>query len=339
MSLTYDGIEKYLTQIFTGIGYSYVDGFLLIFKFPSNEIKQRAQLIYERAFEDAVKSGMLPTEQLEKLVEARNLITVEEIKRLQKLKSQLEAQEILLGKTTRVKANQERIKQVINRLRTEIRQIEFKKSSKLLMSAETKAEEDRTFYVCSRCVYNEDDSLFWPSFDAAKKETRLDLKDNILIAYLRFYSGLPVDVIREIARSGLWRIRYINSMKTSDPLFGVPTSCYTTDQINLSYWSNYYQNIYEMMPEDRPSDLVIEDDDALDAYMKGFYEERTREEAARRSKNKRSGKLSAFDSEEVIVTRSHELYQDIEYDTPREAQKLKDRVDIKKRTKRGKGRK
>lgn len=90
-----------------------------------------------------------------------------------------------------------------------------------------------------------------------------------------------------------------------------------------------------MMPEDRPPDVTIDDDDALDAYMKAFYEERNREEAERRHSKKRSGKLSAFDAEEVIVTRSHELYEDIEYDTPRESQKLKDRVDIKKRTRRG----
>jgi hypothetical protein len=337
MSLTHERIEYYLSKVFTGTDYKYVEDTLLVFRFPDNDIKQRAQLIYERSFKDAVDGGMLPAKNLEELISARNLITEDEIRKLKKLQDQLEAQEILLGKTTRVKANQERIKQVINRLRTEIRQIEFKKSSKMLMSAETKAEEERTFFVCSRCVYDESNKLFWPTWEQAKKETRLDLKDKILIAYLNFYSGLPVNIIRELARSSLWRIRYINSMKTSDPLFGVPTSCYTTDQINISYWSNYYQNIYEMMPEDRPSDMVIEDDDALDAYMKTFYEERNREDAARRSKTKRSGRLSAFDSEEVIVTRSHELYEDIDYDKPKEAQKLKDRVDIKKRTKRGRG--
>jgi hypothetical protein len=124
-------------------------------------------------------------------------------------------------------------------------------------------------------------------------------------------------------------------MKTSEPLFGVPTSEYTLNQINLVYWSNFYQNIYEMMPEDRPSDMVIDDDDTLDAYMKAYYEERSRQDATRKSKAKTPGKLSAFDAEEVIVTRSNELYQDIEYDTPKESQKLKDRVDIKKKTRRG----
>jgi hypothetical protein len=90
-----------------------------------------------------------------------------------------------------------------------------------------------------------------------------------------------------------------------------------------------------MMPEDRPSDLVIEDDQSLDAYMKSYYEERNREDASRRSKKKSTGKLSAFDQEEVIVTASNELYQDIEYSTPRESQRIKDRIDIKKKVKRG----
>ncbi len=335
MSLTHDEIERHLVRIFTGIHYSYVDDFLLVFRFPINELKQRANLVYDKSMADAVEAGMLPVKELEELISLRNLITKEEVLSLKKLKGQLDAQEILLGKTTRVKANQERIKQVINRLRHEIYQIEFKKSSKLLMSAETKAEEDKSFYVCSKCVYNEDGSLFWSSYEEASKETRLELKDRILISYLRFYSGLPVGIVRTVARSNLWRVRYISSMKASDPLFGVPTSKYTMDQLNLAYWSNYYQNIYEMMPEDRPTDMVIEDDDALDAYMKTFYEERNQEEASRRHKGARSGKLSAFDSEEVIVTGSHELYEDIEYDTPRESQKIKNRVDIKKRTIKG----
>jgi hypothetical protein len=79
----------------------------------------------------------------------------------------------------------------------------------------------------------------------------------------------------------------------------------------------------------------VEDDNALDAYLKAYYEERNREDAARRSKKTSPGKLSAFDREEVIITRSNELYEDIEYNTPKEAQRIKDRVDIKKKAKHG----
>jgi hypothetical protein len=335
MALTIYKIEYYLNRIFAGISYEYVDDILLTFKFPSNKIKLKAELIYDRSFSEAKKQGMLPVEELEALIEKRNPISENDKLKLKKLSSQLEAQKILLSKTTRVKANQDRIKSVISRINNDIREIELKKLSKLIMSAETKADEDKSFYICSRCVYKDDGSLLWPTYESALKENRLAFKDNILLAFLKFYSGLPVNIIREIARSSLWRIRYIHSLKTSDPLFGVPAVDYTSDQLNLVYWSNYYQNIYDMMPESRPSDATIDDDDALDAYMKTFYEERNREEAERRHNGNRSGKLSAFDAEEVIITRSHELYEDIEYDTPREAQKIKDRIDIKKKAKRG----
>lgn len=336
MSLTFDEIDKYLTMIFTGTGLVLIHNTLIRFEHPTNEMKLRAGRIYDQSFGDAVKEGMLPADKLDELIKKRNIITEAEVEKLEKLKGQLEAQEILLSKTTRVKARQDRIKQAINRLKHDIREITFKKQSKMLMSAETKAEEDKTFYLCSRCAYYDDtNELVWKSYRDALNETRTEFKDRVLLKYVRFFNGIETSIIRELARSSLWRIRYVNSMKTSDPLFGVPASEYTTDQLNLVYWSNYYQNIYEMMPEDRPSDLVIEDDASLDAYMKAYYEERTRQAAERRSKAKNPGRLQAFDSEEVIVTRSHELYEDIEYDKPREAQKIKDRVDLRKKAKKG----
>lgn len=335
MSLTYEEVENHLYDVFLGTKCVYIDDVLLVFKHPSNEIKQRAALIYSRSYDDAIKEGMLSNEDLSALIEKRQLVSSEDIARLHKLKGQLEAQEILLGKTTRVKANQDRVKAIVNRLKHDIFEIEFKKRSKMFMSADTKADEAKSFFICCKCVYREDgDTLFWPSYESALKDKNLSTRDSVLVSFLTFYSGKPTHIIRELARSSMWRIRYVTCMKTSEPLLGVPASEYTVDQLNLVYWSNYYQNIYEMMPESRPSDLVIDDDDALDAYMKAFYEERSREDAARRSKSKTPGKLQAFNAEEVIVTRSNELYQDIEYDQPREAQKIKDRIDLKKKAKR-----
>lgn len=335
MLLTYDEIEEYLCKVFSGKEFVLVGDELLTLICPSNDVRQRASLVYRKSYDSAIETGMLSSEDLEVVLSRRQLISIEEVNRLDKLKGQLEAQEILLGKTTRVKANQERIKNIINRLRHEVAEIEFKKQSKMMLSANTKAEEDRTFYICTRCVLKEDGSFYWETYEDALQEKSITVRDGILTAFLRFNSGIPTTIIRELARSNVWRIRYVNSVKTSDPLFGVPSSQYTMDQLNLAYWSNFYQNLYEMMPEDRPSDMTIDDDDALDAYMKVYYKERTQEEATRRSKSKTSGKLQAFDAEEVIVTRSNELYEDIEYDKPREARRIKDRVDLKKRTKRG----
>lgn len=335
MLLTNDQVEQYLIGISTGEKLDYIDDKMFIFKFPSNRVKQRAELVYKKEYEEAIADGLLNNQDLQKLLIERNIFTPEDEKKLERLNSKLDAQIMLLAKTTVVKANQERIKKVIDGIRTEIHQLEYKRTSKLAMSADVKANEERSLYICWACTFNENGNLFWERYEDFKRTKAISYRDKILTSFLDLYFGLPTRTVRFIARSNLWRIRYVNSQKISDPLFGVPSIEYTTDMLSLAYWSNYYDNIYQMMPEDKPSDLVIEDDEALDAYMKSFYEERTREDASRRSKTKSPGKLSAFNQEEVIVTASNELWQDIDYNKPREAQKLKERADIRKRTKHG----
>jgi len=245
---------------------------------------------------------------------------------------------VILSKTTKVKANQDRVKKIITKIDEQILTLEYKRTSKLIMSAESKAEEERALYFCWACVEDEEGNKCWETFEDLLKENDLAFRDVVLTKFLRFRSGIDTKTIRYLARHSLWRIRYVTSQKVSDPLFGVPTSQYTNDMLNLAYWSNFYQNVYEMMPKDRPPDTIVEDDDALDAYMKSYYEERTREDAAERDKNRHGnkGKLSAFNKEEVIVTKSHELYEDIDYTTPREAQMIKDKTAVKKKARRRK---
>lgn len=338
MSLSYEELDNYLLKIFISEdhiivkkGSEIID---LVFKQPSNYIRLRANAVYKDAYDKALSEGLLPVNKLEQVLKERNIFTDEDQKAIDRLESRLEGQRVLLAKTTKVKAHSDRLKKVIKDLEAQVYEIKFKKYSKLVMSAETKAEEDKNSYMCICCTYVDNKELYWKDLKAFMLEIDLVFRNEVLTKFLSFYGGIDTTTIREIARSSIWRIRYVTSQKVSDQLFGVPTAEYTNDQLNLAYWSNYYQNIYEMMPEDRPSDLIIEDDEALDAYMTNYYEERNREDASRRSKKTSGGSMSAFDREEVIVTKSNELYEDIEYDKPREAHRIKDRSDVKKKARR-----
>jgi ribosomal protein L29 len=340
MDLTINEVEEYLNFIFLGKKIFKQGDISVVFIQPDNEVKLKSGYVYSETYKKAIDEGLLSIRDIEKLIEERSLISEEEKFKLGKLKSQLEAQQLLLSKTKKVKANIDRIKTVIRDLTEDIAKIENKKYSKLALSAETKAEEVRQLFLCWASTYSYEDDciysskLFWDTYKDFLNEKDTLKRSIILSNFSDFYRGIDTEIIRYIARSTLWRIRFITSQKTSEKLFGVPTSEYTNDMLNLAYWSNFYQNVYEMLPEDKPSDLIIEDDEALDAYMKGYYEERNREAAAKRSKASRSGKLSAFDSEEVIVTQSNELYQDIEYDKPKESGLIKDRADVRKRVRR-----
>lgn len=339
MELTYSELSEVLLKISTGSEIIRVDKgsevITLLLKQPSNMINLRAVSVYNNSIEEAKKEGLKTAEELEDLIISRNIFTEADEAAISKLESKLEAQKVLLSKTSKVRAHSDRIKLLISNMEQEIIKIKSKKYSTLMMSAENKADTDRNQFLCSQCVFDiYTDKKYWESYEVFMQECNLAFRENILDEFTPFISGIPSDIIRSVARSSLWRIRYVNSQKTGEALFGVPSSDYTNDQLNLSYWSNYYQNIYEMMPEDRPSDMIIDDDEALDAFMAAYYTERKKEDSARRGATSVKGNMSAFDKEEVIVTQFNELAEEIQYDKPREAQRIKDKTDIKKKARR-----
>lgn len=327
MSLTLEEIERYIERICAGIKLIDIDGISLVLKNPTNKLLLQSRRVYDLEFAKSKEAGLLSTEEMKKIIEERSFITQADKAQLASLKSKLEGQKVLLARTVKVKANQDRIKKIVEDLEKQIRIIEIKERAKFSMTADTAAEEVRLLFLCWACCYKfEPDELYWKVYSDFANESRLMFRQKVLSEFISFYGGINTTIVRTVARSNLWRIRYVTSLKTSEPLFGVPTSEYSNDMLNLAYWSHFYQSIYEMMPEDQPPELIIEDDAALDAYMKDFYNEKSKDSAARRDKHKRYGKLSAFNQQEVIVTRANELYEDIKYDKPREAQAIKDGV-------------
>jgi len=334
--LTVEEVDKYLLQIGTNSKYVvlYRNGteIHLTLNYPSSQDRLRGEFLYKNSYDLAIKEGLLPSAKLEEILKARGVFTKEDEYRLSKLENQLEAQNVLLKKTKNVEANKDRIKSTISEFTKQIYEIKVKRYSRLAISAEARASEVKHSYLCWACCRDFQGNLLWLTYEDYLQDSDIDFKNNILNEFLDFNSGLSQDIIRFIARSNIWRARYIHSTKCSDPLFGTAVANYTVDQLSLVYWSNYYQQIYEMMPDDRPSDAIIDNDEELDKYMSRFFEEKSKEADHRRLKKHTRGSLSAFDSEEVIVTKAHELYQEIKYDKPREAARVKDRTDLKKRT-------
>jgi len=328
MDLTYEEIDRHIELICAAVKIVTIEDKDIFFRHPNSLILLKARRVYDLDMESSKKEGLISNEEMQKIISERNLITSDDRLKLSTLKSKLEAQRILLGKTVKVKANQDRIKKVIDDLNSQIWSIESKERSKLSMTTETKADESKLLYICWACSYKLENTneLFWLTYQDFADENSLLFRQKVVTEFLMFYSGIRTSIVRAVARSNLWRIRYVTSLKTSEPLFGVPTSEYSNDQLNLAYWSHYYQSIYEMMPEDQPPEIIINDDEALDAYLKNFYDERTKDTAYRKTKQKKLGKLSAFDQEQVIVTRTNELYEYIKYDKPREAQAVREGI-------------
>ena len=333
MQLTHEEVEEYLEFISIGSKITDIDSKGVLFKYPNMYLRMLSRRVYKSDYNTAIEEGLLTYEQMADVIKQRNLIDESERKKLTKLESQIEAQKILLAKTTRVKANQDRIKGIIVDLEKQKSKIEAKERSKFAMTAETRAEEAKILFLCYSSTFDVNtDKLYWDSLEDFENESDYIFRQAVLSEFISFYTGIRTPVIRAIARSNLWRIKYITSVKTGDPLFNVPISEYTGDMLNLVYWSHYYQNINEMMPEDQPPDDIIEDDEALDAFMQDYHNERSKDIAERKHRKGNKGILSAFNQEEVIVARTNELFEDIEFDEPREAAAIKNKALVQKKT-------
>ena len=125
MELTHEELEKYLLLIFTKEKLEYIDDDMFIFRQPDNYIKMKADLIYSESFNAAVDEGMLPLEELEKVIRDRGMFTEHDEKNLSSLESRLSAQSVLLSKVNRVGGDPTRVMSIISNIRKEIDEIFF----------------------------------------------------------------------------------------------------------------------------------------------------------------------------------------------------------------------
>lgn len=315
----YEDLDRYIDEISSGRKLAFVQintgkEVPLFFKHPSHHNKQIASYIYHQALKEAEAMELPAEKEMEEIIKRRGLFSRADEEQLQDLEKKIDNQKIVLAKTTRVPANRARVQKIISDLEDRAVRLKLKREELLGFTRERKAQEEKLLYLTwsgTSDVFSE--SLYWSTYEDFQIERDFAFRRDVYIKYVIFHYGISPKIVREIARSNLWRIRYIHSLKTGESLFGVPQSEYTIDQIMLCHWSNFYQSVYEMLPDERPPESVIEDDAALDAYMKDYMAERNRQDTSLRAKKSKYGKPTAWDYQETLVMKSNEMYEDVEY--------------------------
>jgi len=320
IELPYEELDGYIRQICVAQQLVFVecntgDEVPLLFRYPDPEDTYIADLIHRRALKEAQDEGLPSLEEMEGVVKERGIFTEVDEKKIEKLRSRIEGQRSVLAKTTRVPARRDRLKDIISGMQKEIEEILTRKELSMELTSERKAIEERFLYLTRRGTFDpRTKKPYWENETAFANERDFLFRKRVFLEYIVFSHGLSQSKIRFISRSNLWRIRYVTALKTGESLFGRPISKYTVDQLTLLYWSHYYQSIYEMMSDDRPSDNIIEDDQALDAYMSDWHAERNRDAVASKAKsNNKYGQNSAWDHGETLVMKSNPMHADVEY--------------------------
>jgi len=320
IQLSYEELDGYVQQVCTGKKLVYVDNKLehpvpLLFKYPNPDNILLSQLVHDRSLQEAKDMGLPTIAEMEEIIRGRGIYTEADDKKVEKLNSRISGQKAILKKTVRVPARRTRIYDSIRTLEYEVQKIAAKKEPALAITQERKAAEEKFLFLTSRGVFEPfSEKEYWNTGEDFQQEEDFLFRKRVFLEYIVFSHGLPQETVRYVARSNIWRIRYVTSLKTGDSLFGCPIRDYNTDQLTLLYWSHFYQSVYEMLSDDRPPDTIIEDDQALDAYMSDWAAERNRDSTASRSqKNNKYGESSAWDHGETLVMRSNPVHEDVKY--------------------------
>lgn len=298
----------------------YTDGIeFIVFSYPRAQDLILSRYMREKAMIEAAEEGLPTLEEARQLIEKAT--TQEDKDKLKSLKEQILAQEAVF-EVTAIAARRDLVQENIERLQEEATVLENNSQHLLYMSQERKADEESFLYLAWASAYSVTGERFWNTFEDFEKETNSIMRLAFIEKFSKFNAGLSSKEIRFLARHSLWRIRYTAASKTGQQLFDNGLVDLTPDQLALLYWSNYYQSIFEMLPDEMPSPEIIEDDDKLNEFMDNYFTNREKEtvegRAEQRSKTGKHQKLNAWEKgDELIITPSHPDYMKLAYSKKR----------------------
>lgn len=271
-----------------------VDGTSYLFRPLTLEEQNIANIMYNNSVEELKAAGRLERKKLRRKAIQSNLWSETKEKDLELLRKELDCitKDIQLEKEAnkaRRKASKKLIKleqrhsyieDIVNKL-----QIEYNTYIEL-PSIEYQAEMDRgTYYLACSTLTFPDKKQFWSSYHDCLNEENRYLVRRLLNLYYT-YKVANESEIRAIARSGYWRVKWLNSRKNRGvyTLFGREMYDLTIDQFRLVQWSQIYDSVYESM--EPPSDDIIEDDERLDKWLSEQAEKRKQERKNKSLSNK-----------------------------------------------------
>ncbi|MCK5610115.1 hypothetical protein KAR91_50040 [Candidatus Pacearchaeota archaeon] len=257
--------------------------------------------IYERELRAGLDVGILTDEELEQFYENNQVWTAADEAEIRVLTKQIDLlkSQIMDAEFFPVKQKQLRKKLLSNE--DKIRDKKRVKSQLFNCSVETRAMEISRRFMVMMSTESLKGIPMWETEVEFMNECDIDLIYNLALAYYNC-NIFPETELREMARSGQWRFKW-NASKNGIDLFGKPISEWSEMQDALVYWSQFYDYVFEC-PE-RPSQLVIDDDDACDAWVNDQLKSKrlgqTKEKRNSVQSTQRKGKTTGARHEQFVM--------------------------------------
>jgi len=235
----------------------------LILELPTSQNKAMASLVYDKAYREACDDGMSPEEEAIEYHIVTGEWDIETEKEIEGIQSDIKTitrglLDLLFNKT-----KLEIARKTLRNAEKALIERFIKRNNLLQNTAEQFALFKQQRYIVSKITKTVDGKLFWPSDEAFDSFTDMLFINHLCDVYFS-ESRLSQNIIREIARSGIWRSSWIAAKSTGHLFDGNPTD-WSFNQKELVGWSHTYDMVYDSY--ERPSSDIINDDDLLDSWL------------------------------------------------------------------------
>lgn len=292
--------DKLLSRIIAGFLYIDYNNKLYILKKPSVVLKYKADLLYEKIYQDNLYSDWILLQDTEFILEENGLWRLQNNDVLKQISDRLDNLKVELYQNYIQPAKRKEIKKQISSMNMQRDRILSTKHSLDQYTLEAYAGRIRNEYIIMNTLYHKNKKVF------KDKDKRNSFLLNGIAS--KISASLPsISDIRGLARSDLWKSYWSACDKQN--VFGDTVFSWTDEQRALVNISKVFDSVLEH-PE-CPPDNIIDDEDALDGWM--ILQKRKNEQS--KSKQKTDSMLTSAKmkkaSEVFIVSSSPEETQEI----------------------------
>jgi hypothetical protein len=257
-------LEKITTEILSGIKALNWNSKIYFIRQPYYKEKIAATEIYNIKVAESLKEGLISEEELLEKLNEVNIWTENDEVELEEI-----IERIKTNKNLRVRmilpSQKEKINEQINELTKKYYEKLYNKYHYYTISAEGYASSYKDYYLMTKCILNENHKNIWGNI-----EDVLNYDDSDFILHTRdvlnkFVNWSDFDAIRNIAKSsyfrGIWNIS-----KKCGEILRPNVLDWSIGQTELIKMAFLYDSVYD--DYERPTDDIIEDDDALDDWLR-----------------------------------------------------------------------
>lgn len=225
---------------------------------PDNEIKYKAQLLYNNIINEEKYNDWIRQDYLDNILISLGLWTRDTNTIMKDLEKKIDNQKVDLFKFSALSDKVKSIKKTLGQYKNQLTQIQNKKNDLFANTLEGYALSIKNEYIICHTLFKNNKKVFQDN--AINNQDSYSYFNNLVNEIN--HNMIDVSIFKSLCRHQLWR-SFWNCNKGN--IFSSSISELTEEQRTMINISKMYDSVYDH-PE-CPSDRVIEDDDMLEGWM------------------------------------------------------------------------